>query len=130
MTNAAWYGVTQECVASKIAFHIHKACKLENPGILDVMAGAGGNTIGFAKSGHFHRTYAFEKDANTLRCAQHNAEIYGVHTEVSWFDGDCFDMIASNRGLQVLAKDYGIIFCSPPWGGKEQASSLCLTDPC
>lgn len=117
MTDKAWYGVTQEAVADKIAAHVAASRTPERVVALDVMAGAGGNTIAFAKSGHFQRIYGFEKDPATLECAQHNAEIYGVHDQITWFQGDCFDVLASQTGLQVLAKEYSVVFCSPPWGG-------------
>lgn len=90
---------------------------------MDAFAGAGGNTIAFARSGHWKRVYAIEKDPAVLRCAQHNAEVYGVADKITWFQGDCFEIIKSQ--LKDLAP-YSVLFASPPWGGM----SLCaLTSP-
>ena len=123
MTNTAWYGVTQEAVANKIATHISESIKdPQRQVILDVMAGAGGNTLAFARlpQDRFSRIYAFEKDPATLECLKHNAQIYGLTNRISFLDGDCFSLLEKTPNLQMLAKQFGIIFCSPPWGGKSK----------
>jgi trimethylguanosine synthase len=81
---------------------------------VDTFAGAGGNSIAFARSGHWKRVYAIEKNPAVLKCAQHNAEIYGVADKITWFLGDCFEILKSK--LKDLAP-YSVIFASPPWGG-------------
>jgi trimethylguanosine synthase len=90
------------------------------------MCGVGGNTIAFALSGKWKRVYAIEKDEATLRCAQHNAEVYGVADRITWLKGDCFkllgldgsDMDEQARSFHTLASKLGVIFASPPWGGQ------------
>jgi trimethylguanosine synthase len=83
--------------------------------LVDAFAGAGGNTIAFAKSGRWKRVYAIEKNPAVLACAKHNAKIYGVETGITWFEGDCFEILKNQ--LKDLGP-YSIVFASPPWGGK------------
>lgn len=142
MTDGAWYEVTHESVAKyvsilfwsglysltltrTIAQHVAEIVPANKPVIFDVMCGVGGNTIAFALSGKWKRVYAIEKDEATLKCAQHNAEIYGVANRITWFHGDCFKLFGLDGGettkamedLNKLATTYGVIFASPPWGG-------------
>lgn len=58
--------------------------------------------------------YAIEKDPAVLQCAKHNAKIYGVDKRITWWEGDCFQILKNQ--LKDLAP-YSIIFASPPWGG-------------
>lgn len=75
----------------------------------------GGNAIAFALSGCFERVFAIEKDEDAMKCAQHNAEIYGVKDKIVWIKGDCFETIQRRfRGTSNV-----VIFASPPWGGVE-----------
>ena len=83
--------------------------------LVDAFAGAGGNTIAFAKTDKWRRVYGIEKDPATLQCAKHNAQIYGVAHKITWFEGDCFEILRNE--LKELAP-YSVIFASPPWGGK------------
>jgi tRNA G37 N-methylase Trm5 len=83
--------------------------------LVDAFAGAGGNTIAFALTGKWRRIYAIEKNPAVLKCAKHNAKIYGVEDKITWFEGDCFEILKNQ--LKDLAP-YGVIFASPPWGGK------------
>jgi trimethylguanosine synthase len=93
--------------------------------IIDAFCGVGGNTIAFALSGKWKRVYGIEKDAATLACAKHNAEIYGVSDKITWFHGDCFEILGAMDGrtektvdaLKAIAGQFGVIFASPPWGG-------------
>lgn len=94
------------------------------------MCGVGGNAIAFALSGRWKRVYAIEKDATTLACAKHNAEIYGVADRITWFHGDCFEVLGLDESkkenaveaLKAIATQYGVIFASPPWGGSSRLS--------
>lgn len=83
--------------------------------LVDAFAGAGGNTIAFALTGKWKRIYAIEKNPAVLKCAKHNAKIYGVQDKITWFEGDCFEIL--QKQLKDLAP-YSVIFASPPWGGK------------
>lgn len=49
-----------------------------------------------------------------LACAKHNAEIYGVANRISWYEGDCFNVLKEE--LSDL-HEYCVVFASPPWGG-------------
>jgi 16S rRNA G966 N2-methylase RsmD len=87
----------------------------------------GGNTIAFALSGRWDRVYAIEKDKAALACAKHNAEIYGVADQITFFHGDYFDILGLDDSddsepevysLRTLIGGHGVVFASPPWGGK------------
>ncbi|KEF54390.1 uncharacterized protein A1O9_09556 [Exophiala aquamarina CBS 119918] len=124
MTDDAWYGVTHESVAKTIAQHAAEIRPGSKSIIIDAFCGVGGNTIAFALSGNWKRVYAIEKDAATLACAKHNAEIYGVSDRITWFHGDCFEILGAVQkegvtvdALKAIAGQFGVIFASPPWGG-------------
>ncbi|QDS71304.1 hypothetical protein FKW77_001630 [Venturia effusa] len=114
MTDDAWFGVTPEPVAKKIAEHLAKILPPEKTILIDAFAGAGGNSIAFALSGRFERVFAIEKDPEVMKCAKRNAEIYGAKNKIFFVNKDCFE---------ILPKQYkksgqnAVIFASPPWGG-------------
>lgn len=141
MTDDAWYGVTHEDIARfvshplenlftnevrKIAQDIAAAAPADKSIIIDPFCGVGGNTIAFALSGRWKRVYAIEKDKATLECAKNNARIYGVADQITWFCGDCFEILGLNEDttenvvweLQLIIRMHGVIFASPPWGGE------------
>lgn len=103
-----------ETLCSKIAEHIANSAPAGRSILVDAFAGAGGNTIAFAKSGKWKRVYAIEKDPAVLQCAKHNAKVYGVENKITWFEGDCFEILKNQ--LKDLAP-YSVVFASPPWGG-------------
>jgi trimethylguanosine synthase len=74
----------------------------------------GGNAIALARSGRWAQVFAIEKDAKTLKCAKHNAELYGVAKKIVWLEGDCFEKMNRWRGNKNI-----VIFASPPWGGRS-----------
>ncbi|KAK5172877.1 putative diacylglycerol O-acyltransferase tgs1 [Saxophila tyrrhenica] len=113
MTDDAWFGVTPEPVANKVAEHVATAPESRTQ-LIDAFAGAGGNTIAFALSGRWERIFAVEKDPKVLACAKHNAEVYGVANKIWWIEGDVFEMMKSR--LKFQGKDT-VVFGSPPWGG-------------
>lgn len=93
--------------------------------LIDLFAGAGGNTIAFALSSRWSRIISIERDASTLACAQNNAEVYGVDpATVTWIHGDSFEFLdklfnhpeALHPDLR-LDLDVTVLFASPPWGG-------------
>ncbi|KAE8344576.1 hypothetical protein BDV24DRAFT_126759 [Aspergillus arachidicola] len=114
LTDDAWFGVTPEPVANKIAEHIASAAPASRMVLVDAFAGAGGNTIAFARSGRWKRVYAIEKNPAVLQCAKHNAKIYGVEDKITWFEGDSLQIV--NNQLKELGP-YSVLFASPPWGG-------------
>lgn len=93
--------------------------------LVDMFAGAGGNTIAFALSGRWDRIIALEKDASTLACAQNNAEVCEVKPGViTWVHGDAFEYLDTLRNRNdTLHPDLKVdmastvVFASPPWGG-------------
>lgn len=141
-TDDSWFEVTHESIARfanhpspcfrltwcrTIADHVAAARPSNKPIMLDCFAGVGGNAIAFALSGAFRRVYAIEKNEAALACARHNASIYGVLDKITFFHGDCFDILGLNGvkpgvTVDVLSKvisQAGIIFASPPWGGES-----------
>jgi trimethylguanosine synthase len=103
----------QLTLLSKIAAHIAESAPKEKTVIVDAFAGVGGNAIALARSGRWDRVFAIEKDPKTMKCAKHNAEIYGVSNKIFWLTGDCFDSITRFAGSSNV-----MIFASPPWGGE------------
>lgn len=108
---------------SKIASHLAQTAPDGRCILVDCFAGAGGNTIAFAKTGKWKRVYAIEKNPAVLQCAKHNAKIYGVENKITWFEGDCFEILKNQ--LKDLAP-YSVIFASPPWGGTLQPLPIML----
>jgi trimethylguanosine synthase len=121
-------------VAKDIPSHNHSHPRKDT--IIDLFAGAGGNTIAFALSEKWDRVIAIEKDAATLACAQNNAAVYGVSDAITWVHGDSLEYLSrlkkkggdppSHGGddesvdpsLQIdTAKT--VLFASPPWGGVD-----------
>lgn len=97
----------------------------EKKTLIDAFAGAGGNTIAFALSERWEHIIAIERDASTLACAQHNAEVYGVDPSlVAWVLGDSFEYMNAlvhhpdqlHPSLRVDVES-SVLFASPPWGG-------------
>ncbi|KAH5214968.1 trimethylguanosine synthase [Parastagonospora nodorum] len=117
MTEDAWFGVTPEPIANKIAAHIAESVPSSKSIIVDAFAGVGGNAIALARSGRWERVFAIEKDEKTMKCAKHNAEVYGVASKIFWLTGDCFKAIQRFKGSNEV-----VIFASPPWGGVEYGS--------
>jgi trimethylguanosine synthase len=104
----------------KIAEHLTKILPPEKTILIDAFAGAGGNSIAFALSGRFERIFAIEKDDEVIKCAKHNAEIYGVKNKIWFVKGDCFEVLP--KQYKKMGKD-AVIFASPPWGGTLSLSS-------
>lgn len=77
-----------------------------------------------------------ELDASTLACAQHNAEIYGVDTQIVWVHGDSLDFLHRLRNCPwTLAPELRVgadnnddvqLFASPPWGGPMYSGEKVL----
>ncbi|SPN96986.1 related to TGS1 TrimethylGuanosine Synthase [Cephalotrichum gorgonifer] len=123
MTDDAWFGVTPEPVALQIAWEMNDISK-EKTTIIDIFAGAGGNSIPFALSERWSRVISIEKDRDTLACAQNNASIYGVTDQITWVLGDSFKYLslaltnpASLDPSLRIDPETTVIFASPPWGG-------------
>ncbi|EMD00005.1 hypothetical protein BAUCODRAFT_359529 [Baudoinia panamericana UAMH 10762] len=118
MTDSAWFGVTPEPVATRIAADIARLAPPSKTVLVDAFCGAGGNTIAFALSGRWKQIFAVEKDPKVLACAKHNAEVYGVAKKIFWIQGDVFAELP--KRLKQAGKN-AVIFGSPPWGGPTYA---------
>jgi trimethylguanosine synthase len=80
--------------------------------------------IAFALSEKWERIIAIEKNASTLACAQHNAQVYGVLDAITWVHGDSFEYLAQAKSDpssldETIQIDPAAttVFASPPWGG-------------
>jgi trimethylguanosine synthase len=125
MTDNSWFEVTHESIAGKIASHLGQGAPKDRLVVLDPFCGVGGNVIALAQSDRFKRVYAIEKDPVALMCAKHNAEIYGIADRITWFEGDCFEILGKddNSALVNLIRKHGVVVASPPWGGPSYKST-------
>ncbi|CAG8956800.1 hypothetical protein HYFRA_00011189 [Hymenoscyphus fraxineus] len=119
MTDDAWFGVTPEPIANQVAKDLQQ-CTPSKKIVIDIFAGAGGNAIAFALSGHWDTIIAIEKNPSVLACAQHNATIYQVADRITWIHADCFAYLSSSDSQ--LDTSSTVIFASPPWGGPGYTS--------
>ncbi|KAI8086364.1 RNA cap guanine-N2 methyltransferase-domain-containing protein [Halteromyces radiatus] len=101
MDREGWFSVTPESIAR----HIAQRCQSDV--IIDAFCGCGGNTIQFALT--CERVIAIDIDPVKLKCAQHNAKIYGVEDRIEFILGSFYDL------APFLKAD--VVFLSPPWGG-------------
>ncbi|OBT69872.1 hypothetical protein VE03_00476 [Pseudogymnoascus sp. 23342-1-I1] len=114
MTDDAWFGITPEPVAVQVASDMANSIDASKTTIVDIFAGAGGNSIAFARSGRWEQVVAIEKDPSTIACAKNNAAVYGVEDKITWINDDCFGFVAKNGNIDFKTST---IFASPPWGG-------------
>jgi predicted RNA methylase len=88
--------------------------------VVDATAGAGGNSIGFARGGC--RVVAIEQSAARLADARHNARVYGVEGAIEFLHGDAL-ALAPKR-----AHEDAILFLDPPWGVDWPRAGLGVAD--
>lgn len=110
-------------MAITIAKHLAEAAPSRKTVLIDLFGGAGGNAIAFALSGRWEQIFVIEKDPDTMKCAKHNAEIYGVSKKIFWIENDCFK-VAAKRFASLGKK--AVVFASPPWGGPGYTSDPVL----
>ncbi|PSR97476.1 trimethylguanosine synthase [Coniella lustricola] len=120
LTDKAWFGVTPEPIAQEIAEELaRKNYYEEHPPtpriIVDLFAGAGGNTIAFAQSGYWDVVIGIEIDAATLACAQHNARVYGVNDRITWIHGDCADFMHRLKHFPWTLEPSLQVWRKQPW---------------
>ncbi|KAL9055664.1 MAG: hypothetical protein Q9162_003390 [Coniocarpon cinnabarinum] len=120
MTDNAWFETTSELIAAKIASEIATYAPTEKEHLIDAFCGVGGNTIAFALSGRWKTIWAIEKDDATIKCARHNAQVYGVSKKINFVKSDVMEVLKGR--LKTQAKQ-GVIFASPPWGGPTYSDS-------
>ncbi|KAI8635345.1 RNA cap guanine-N2 methyltransferase-domain-containing protein [Xylariaceae sp. FL1651] len=131
MTENAWYGVTPEPVATRIAQDLTTLISPDKSTVIDLFAGVGANAISLALATEadgytprFNKVIAIELDAATLACAQNNAALYDVGDSIIWVLGDSFRFLELlTNEPQQLEKELQVditttvLFASPPWGG-------------
>lgn len=114
MTDDSWFGITPEPVAVQVASDMAASIDPSKTTIVDIFAGAGGNSIAFARSGRWEKVISIEKDPSVIACAKNNAAIYGVADKITWINDDCFDFVSKDGNIDFKTST---IFASPPWGG-------------
>ncbi|KFY75706.1 hypothetical protein V499_04332 [Pseudogymnoascus sp. VKM F-103] len=114
MTDDSWFGITPEPVAVQVASDMAASIDPSKTTIVDIFAGAGGNSIAFARSGRWEKVISIEKDPSVIACAKNNAAIYGVADKITWINDDCFDFVSKDGNIDF---NTSTIFASPPWGG-------------
>ena len=106
------YSLTPEV----LALNLGKQAKGRS--VVDLGAGAGGNSIGFARAGC--RVVAVELDAARLAMARHNARCYGVDAQIRFVHGDGMALLPS------LNAD--LLFLDPPWGREYNKERMGLEE--
>jgi hypothetical protein len=86
--------------------------------VLDLTAGCGGNTIGFARAGS--RVIAVDRDEDRLQLAEHNARVYGVADRVRFVCGDAIEALAVTNAA--------IVMLDPPWGEAWDRRCVSIAD--
>ena len=122
-----WFSVTPEAAA------LHQAERAVAGGarlVLDAFAGAGGNTVAFARAGA--HALGVDCDQARLRAAAANAALYGVRSRCDFVQADWNSLsaaMARHRPLGACGPD--LLFLSPPWGGPDYlgAERYDLTKP-
>jgi len=110
-----WFSVTPEAAA------LHQAQRAVAGGahlVVDAFAGAGGNTVAFARAGA--HALGVDTDADRLRAAAANATLYGVRGRCDFVRADWNSLSAAtarHRPRGACAPD--LLFLSPPWGGPD-----------
>ncbi|KAL0484086.1 trimethylguanosine synthase [Acrasis kona] len=118
MDETGWYSVTPELIAEHLA---NRCCDYEKKvTVIDAFSGVGGNAIQFALHENCERVIAVELNENRIKCAAHNASIYGVADKIEFIQADFFDL-AKSGCLKRITKEQDclVVFLSPPWGGPE-----------
>lgn len=147
----SWYSVTPEVIANHIATRIanmkYKAEFNTSLIVLDPFCGVGGNAIALARNENISLVVCCDVDEDKLKCAAHNASIYGIEsTKLIFVHGNALSVLKSyNNGklsevdvqnntmndasvefkgyrmgnFSLLPKEIHVVFLSPPWGGLD-----------
>eukprot|EP00250_Pteridium_aquilinum_P011805 c20315_g1_i1 orf=152-871(+) len=98
------FSITPEEIAK------HQAALCGSGGIvIDAFTGMGGNAIQFAS--RQNQVIAIDINPTRIKCARHNAKLYGVAQYIDFIVGDFF-------GLAPFLKA-DVVFLAPPWGGPD-----------
>ncbi|KAI8590093.1 RNA cap guanine-N2 methyltransferase-domain-containing protein [Geranomyces variabilis] len=115
----SWFSITPERLAK------HHATRMACDTIIDAFCGAGGNSIQFAMT--CKKVIAIDIDPVKLRCARHNAKLYGVEDKIEFVLGDALEVLA-RKDMRA-----DVVFLSPPWGGpkylKAEVFDFCTMLP-
>ncbi|GIQ89262.1 RNA cap guanine-N2 methyltransferase, partial [Kipferlia bialata] len=143
LTNDMFFSVTFEGLGLCVANHIVDSLKASNIPppytVVDVFAGAGGNTIALARHPLIKRVISIELNPSVAECNRRNCMIYGVKDKVEIVLDDAFSYLAARgkerveleeeleRERQEASEDCGdepedcgmcdAMILSPPWGG-------------
>lgn len=84
--------------------------------VIDACCGAGGNAIGFARSGL--DVLAIELDPERLAAARVNARVYGVSDRITFVAGDARELLPRHEAA--------LWFVDAPWSERTEAGHLPL----
>jgi trimethylguanosine synthase len=101
------FSITPELHALELGFSLPAECQT----VFDAFCGAGGNAIGFARSGK--RVIAVEMDLARLDMARMNAKAFGVEDRIEFIHGD------ARKELMSASHQFDCVFFDPPWGGSD-----------
>lgn len=113
----ALYSLTPQVLGSELAQ------RLPGKTVVDMLCGAGGDAIAFARNGK--SVTAIEQDPARLRMAEFNASIFRIGSGIKFVQGDALEVV---QGLKAEA-----VYLDPPWGGpdywKKEAFTLSNFNP-
>lgn len=96
--------------------------------VVDAFCGVGGNSIQLALNPLCTKVFATDIDPVAIKCARHNARIYGVAEKIEFICGDFFKLKDKFKREGANA-----VFLSPPWGGpsyrNDEVFNLELMEP-
>ncbi|VDP85751.1 unnamed protein product [Echinostoma caproni] len=120
-----FFSATPEAIAYHQALRVKQALvnqgiPVESLTVVDACSGTGANSIQFASVGF--RVIAIEVDPTRVAMAMHNAEVYGVRSQIEFVCADFFDWARAELGRcqsrnSHTSPPYAALFMSPPWGG-------------
>lgn len=159
----ALYSLTPAICAEETCTYLHESIDLiqrqvdgphEKWTILDMTAGAGGDTSAFMYTRHFKEIYAIEISKARFGILKNVMQVYRENfvqasdVKVNLINGNSFDLICVNRQEQVtsslvekngriqqtrtplakLRNEVQVVFIDPPWGGKDYLLNSMMND--
>lgn len=121
LDDAMRLGLTPERLALRLGERAKRFLEqrdAESLTVVDACCGAGGNAIGFARSGL--RVVAIELDPERLAAARHNAKLYGVSDRIRFVAGDARKLIA--------AHPEPLWFVDVPWADRDARGHMPLLE--
>jgi release factor glutamine methyltransferase len=101
------------------ALEVIPAAEAEIPfAVLDLGTGSGAVVLALARERNGHRFFGVDSSFGAVRLARRNAEHYGLHTSVGFFQGHWFDALKSRK------RCFDVIVSNPPYVRSADLKSL------